>query len=116
MKMLKTVFLVAIANLSLVVDGRYSCLKLTDCTCGNVCVNELNKSCKGSQDSCMCKPGCVVFDLFIKPGGTRFVYGNNCRCPPSPQATKGLSICTRAAWRGQPDGIPLYVEHPKCVS
>ncbi|KAH3771353.1 uncharacterized protein LOC127843866 isoform X2 [Dreissena polymorpha] len=114
--MLKTVILVAMVIMPLVVDGRYSCLKLQDCQCGNVCVNELDKSCQGPKDSCMCKPGCVVFDLFIKPGAARFVYGNTCSCPTSPRATKGPLACTRAGWIGQPDGVPEYMEHPKCLS
>ncbi|KAH3768421.1 uncharacterized protein LOC127846391 [Dreissena polymorpha] len=108
MKVLIIVILVAMAIMPSVVDGQYSCLNLTDCQCGNVCVNELDKSCEGPRDSCRCKPGCLVFDLFIKPGEGRRVYGNTCRCPLSPQASNGVSACTRAAWRGQPAGIPTY--------
>ncbi|KAH3864232.1 hypothetical protein DPMN_027248 [Dreissena polymorpha] len=118
MKVLQTFILVVMAMIHSEADEGDPCLKLTDCECGDVCVNELDTNCKGPEDACICKPGCVVFDLFINPGTTRSVYGNRCHCPTSPEhlirPTRRLAACSRAAWRGQPDDTHAFVNNKKC--
>ncbi|XP_052806243.1 uncharacterized protein LOC128235463 [Mya arenaria] len=79
------------------------CSELGDCDCGNVC--------KDGQ----CTPGCQVYDVFVKAGTERTVYGRRCQCGAD-QDTKGRAImCAEGeSFEGNPTGFQMYVANPKC--
>ncbi|XP_052814369.1 uncharacterized protein LOC128241469 [Mya arenaria] len=93
-----------------------NCRRLSDCKCGDFCVERYsNMRCLNGYN-CVCKTGCAVFNTFLPAGLRARVYCNLCSCLTNPSIrdpTPGIPACTRAAWCNPPI-TDVYPSNPNC--